>query len=55
MPQMMPMDWLLLLLFFFTIFFINFIMTYYMKSPVKFNIKPSNMYNISSSNVLWKW
>nr|UEP15828.1 ATP synthase F0 subunit 8 [Eterusia aedea] len=54
MPQMMPINWMLSLLFFILIFIMFNIMNYYI-----FNLKINNFYTKSSpqkNNLLnWKW
>nr|YP_010879518.1 ATP synthase F0 subunit 8 [Graphium eurous]WHE44895.1 ATP synthase F0 subunit 8 [Graphium eurous] len=54
MPQMMPINWILLFFFFITIFILFNIMNYYI-----FQIKNNN-HNIinfknSKKNLYWKW
>nr|QGA74005.1 ATP synthase F0 subunit 8 [Phratora sp. N57] len=51
MPQMMPLNWLMLMFYFMMIFFIFNIMNFYM---FKYNIKT---YKKSTKNVFynWKW
>nr|YP_010163968.1 ATP synthase F0 subunit 8 [Acanthopsyche nigraplaga]QRK25806.1 ATP synthase F0 subunit 8 [Acanthopsyche nigraplaga] len=54
MPQMMPINWILMLLFFISIFLIFLILNYYnfsYNSPKKNSMK--NFYNMNNKN--WKW
>nr|YP_009939490.1 ATP synthase F0 subunit 8 [Chrysomela vigintipunctata]QNV48731.1 ATP synthase F0 subunit 8 [Chrysomela vigintipunctata] len=51
MPQMMPLNWLILLFYFMSIFFLFNIMNYYMFSY------SSKTYKKSKKNIMfnWKW
>nr|UFZ13807.1 ATP synthase F0 subunit 8 [Neochauliodes bachmanus] len=52
MPQMAPLNWLILFIFF-TILFIMFnIMNYFMTSPTP---KLSSSYNLKNYPLTWKW
>nr|YP_010023469.1 ATP synthase F0 subunit 8 [Casmara patrona]QOP62721.1 ATP synthase F0 subunit 8 [Casmara patrona] len=52
MPQMMPINWILFLIFFIMIFILFNIMNYYI-----FNIKLNNfkIFKKSNKNFIWKW
>nr|YP_010990290.1 ATP synthase F0 subunit 8 [Cricula andrei]WOW98274.1 ATP synthase F0 subunit 8 [Cricula andrei] len=55
MPQMMPINWMFLFIYFIIIFFTFNIMNYYI-----FNFQPLNKFNKklnkkNNYNFLWKW
>nr|WMQ78036.1 ATP synthase F0 subunit 8 [Zaranga tukuringra] len=53
MPQMMPINWIISLIFFICIFLIFNMMNYYI-----FNYKNNKNYHLSKSlnkNLYWKW
>nr|YP_009261587.1 ATP synthase F0 subunit 8 [Hypsopygia regina]AKH04954.1 ATP synthase F0 subunit 8 [Hypsopygia regina] len=53
MPQMMPINWMISLFFFISIFIIFNMMNYYI---FNFNIKMDNkINNFSFKNLPWKW
>nr|YP_010303530.1 ATP synthase F0 subunit 8 [Phyllonorycter ringoniella]ULF47730.1 ATP synthase F0 subunit 8 [Phyllonorycter ringoniella] len=54
MPQMMPINWILLFFFFNCIYLLFLIMNYYNYNinPIKNNMK---IKNFKSSNIQWKW
>nr|YP_010175640.1 ATP synthase F0 subunit 8 [Corythoxestis sunosei]QSL98900.1 ATP synthase F0 subunit 8 [Corythoxestis sunosei] len=53
MPQMMPINWIMLFMFFTLIFFYMFIFNYY---NFNFSNKLSfKMVNIKKNNLNWKW
>nr|UYX62318.1 ATP synthase F0 subunit 8 [Orthopygia glaucinalis] len=53
MPQMMPINWMISLLFFIVVFIIFNMMNYYI---FNFNIKMDNKTNnFSLKNLTWKW
>nr|YP_009350458.1 ATP synthase F0 subunit 8 [Macrotermes carbonarius]AQP27095.1 ATP synthase F0 subunit 8 [Macrotermes carbonarius]AQP28803.1 ATP synthase F0 subunit 8 [Macrotermes carbonarius] len=53
MPQMMPMEWLMLYATFLTTFLMFNIMNYFNQSPP--NKQESNKSNITSNKMSWKW
>nr|QLY89551.1 ATP synthase F0 subunit 8 [Rhyacophila nubila] len=54
MPQMMPMNWLLLFFFFISMLILMNMMTYYMSTPLMFKLKTSYNY-LSSNKPNWNW
>nr|QYK91438.1 ATP synthase F0 subunit 8 [Tarbinskiellus portentosus]UBU97845.1 ATP synthase F0 subunit 8 [Tarbinskiellus sp.]DAZ85805.1 TPA_asm: ATP synthase F0 subunit 8 [Tarbinskiellus portentosus] len=52
MPQMAPMNWLMLLLFFIIIMIIMMTLNYYITQP-SFTIK--EQLSLKSNSVNWKW
>uniref|UniRef100_A0AAU6MWV0 ATP synthase F0 subunit 8 n=1 Tax=Xenogryllus maniema TaxID=3120009 RepID=A0AAU6MWV0_9ORTH len=54
MPQMAPMNWLLLLIMFITLFLMMMMMNYFTTQPLTHNtMTPNN--NYSSKSLNWKW
>nr|QQP21723.1 ATP synthase F0 subunit 8 [Strongylogaster xanthocera] len=55
MPQMYPLNWMILLIYFITIFFLFNIMNYF--NPIKLNISTYNLNKNFKKNTLmnWKW
>nr|YP_009512533.1 ATP synthase F0 subunit 8 [Parum colligata]AXJ93087.1 ATP synthase F0 subunit 8 [Parum colligata]WMQ52825.1 ATP synthase F0 subunit 8 [Callambulyx tatarinovii] len=52
MPQMMPINWIISLLFFILIFILFNIINYY----IYFNfLTKKNNYNLKKNNFFWKW
>nr|QXJ80272.1 ATP synthase F0 subunit 8 [Dahira obliquifascia] len=54
MPQMMPINWMLSLIFFIIIFIIFNIMNYYIYYNLN-NKNPQVMHNNYKNNLFWKW
>nr|YP_009440925.1 ATP synthase F0 subunit 8 [Hydromanicus wulaianus]AHC32055.1 ATP synthase F0 subunit 8 [Hydromanicus wulaianus] len=52
MPQMMPLNWLILMIFFSLIFLFTFLNLYYFYTPDPFT-KPQS--SILTSKINWKW
>nr|YP_010621009.1 ATP synthase F0 subunit 8 [Periplaneta japonica]WAX39392.1 ATP synthase F0 subunit 8 [Periplaneta japonica] len=52
MPQMMPLSWLMLFIFFSIMFMLFNFMNYFSYIPIKNNMKEKNMKNKISN---WKW
>nr|QLY89814.1 ATP synthase F0 subunit 8 [Agapetus fuscipes] len=51
MPQMMPLNWMILFMYFMTIYVMLFIFNYYNHSPT--TNKMSKYFNFKNLN--WKW
>nr|QJX65649.1 ATP synthase F0 subunit 8 [Amorophaga japonica] len=54
MPQMMPMNWIMLILFFMIIFYLFNIMNYYNFKIINKSIMKNNK-NFFKTNLIWKW
>nr|YP_010329988.1 ATP synthase F0 subunit 8 [Theretra alecto]UNP54915.1 ATP synthase F0 subunit 8 [Theretra alecto] len=54
MPQMMPINWILSLIFFIMIFIIFNIMNYYVYNN-SMNIKNNSINIKPKNNMIWKW
>nr|YP_010554584.1 ATP synthase F0 subunit 8 [Cheumatopsyche brevilineata]UYO79204.1 ATP synthase F0 subunit 8 [Cheumatopsyche brevilineata] len=52
MPQMMPLNWLMLMMFFSLIFYIIFTNLYFNFTPQQLS---SNSMSSSSHSLTWKW
>nr|YP_009123221.1 ATP synthase F0 subunit 8 [Heliconius sara]AJM69967.1 ATP synthase F0 subunit 8 [Heliconius sara] len=54
MPQMMPINWMMSLLFFIIIFIFFMVMNYFIFNyKINFNLKKINKYNFNKNS--WKW
>nr|QVT11012.1 ATP synthase F0 subunit 8 [Marumba sperchius] len=54
MPQMMPINWIISLLFFICIYILFNIMNYYIYHPNLMNYK-NNIKTPINKNLIWKW
>nr|WAR51441.1 ATP synthase F0 subunit 8 [Parasarpa dudu] len=54
MPQMMPINWILSLIYFIMIFFIFNIMNYFIFNYSNINYKKNNK-TLLKNNYYWKW
>nr|QTC08126.1 ATP synthase F0 subunit 8 [Parachauliodes buchi] len=52
MPQMAPLNWLILFIFFTILFIIFNIMNYYIYSP---NLNSTSKLNLKNYSLTWKW
>nr|UFZ13898.1 ATP synthase F0 subunit 8 [Neochauliodes umbratus] len=52
MPQMAPLNWLILFIFFIILFIMFNIMNYFTISP---NPESSSSYNLKNYSLTWKW